>query len=251
MRIDDEFCKKLPITPSRELIDFVNTKPNFNIQCLIYRVGYENGHKVAMCKCTACGKEFSQEWVSQEGCPYTYSKCTFGFRNSKTNDAICGRTTTICPHCNSFVNVYHISDFGKHAARIQIANEPFLTVEVLDGALCLLVWCGLRYLYKDGTTRNSVTSTDSNIYTKKNKKVITPYSSYGWHVLYKHRTAIGRVKSSNILPFKDELLHNTDFKNAKLEKYLFSGDAYPSLYAQLYRKHPQVENLVMNDLSFY
>lgn len=249
MKIDDEFCKRLPLSPSQELIDFVNKKPKFNIQCLVYRVGYENGRKVAMCKCTACGKEFSQEWLPNELCPQTYSNCTFGFRNSLTNEAVCGKTTTMCPHCASPVNVYHISDFGKHAARIEIAVDPFLTVQVLDGALCLLVWSVSRYVRKDGTVNNVITATESNIYTKKNKKVIIPYSN--WHVLHKHRTAIGRVSSSNIYPFKDELLIGTDFENAKLEKYFFSGEAYPSLYAQLYRKYPQVENLVTSGLSFY
>ena len=251
MRIDDEFCKKLPTKPSQELIDFVNSKPKFNIQCLIYRVGYESGKKVAMCKCTACGQEFSQEWISKEVCPQTYSSCTFGFRNSLTNEAVCGKSITLCPHCESSVNVYHISDFGNHAARIQIAYEPFLTVEILEGALCLLSWSGTRCVHKNGAIENSVTASESNIYTKRNKKAITPYTSNGWHVLYKHRTAIDCVLSSNIFPFKDELLRGTDFENAKLEKYFFSGKAYPSLYAQLYRKYPQVENLVMNDLSFY
>ena len=251
MRIDDEFCKRLPTKPSQELIDFVNAKPNFNIQCLVYRVSYENGHKVASCKCTACGKEFSQEWVSQEGCPHTYSKCTFGFRNSLTNEAVCGKSITLCPHCESGVNVYHISDFGNHAARIQIAYEPFLTVEVLDGALCLLVWSARRLLRRNGTIENIITSAESNIYTKRNKKIITP-SGLGWHVLSRHRTAIDSIKTTNIFPFKDELLKNTDFENAKLEKYFFSGNnVCPSMYAQLYRKHPNVENLIMNDVSFY
>lgn len=252
MRIDDEFCKRLPLEPSQELIDFVNEKPAFNTQCLIYRVGYENGRKVAMCKCTACGEEFSQEWVANEHCPYTYSNCTFGFRNGKTNEAVCGKVVTMCPHCASPVNVYHISDFGKHNARIQIACEHFLTVQILDGALCLLVWWASRLVHKNGTVKNYVTASESNIYTKKNKKVVIPYTSNGWHVLHRHRTAIDSIKTTNIFPFKDELLKNTDFENAKLEKYFLSGDyVCPSMYAQLYRKHPNVENLIMNDVSFY
>ena len=251
MRIDDEFCKRLPREPSQELIDFVNEKPTFNIQCLIYRVGYENSKKVAKCKCTACGKEFSQEWVANEHCPHTYSNCTFGFRNSMTNEAVCGKSVTMCPHCASPVNVYHISDFGKHNERIQITGECFLTVQVLDGALCLLVWWASRHVHKNGTIKNFVTASESNIYTKKDKKVVVPYTSKGWHVLSKHRAAIDGLRSSNIFPFKDELLRGTDFENAKLEKYFFGGMSYPSLYVQVYRRYPHVENLVMNGLSFY
>ena len=249
MRIDDEFCKKIPSEPSQELRSFIEDKPSFNTHCIVYRVGYENGKKVAMCKCTACGKEFFQEYVANEHCPHTYSRCTFGFRVNEY-EIVCGKCTTMCPHCLSPVTVYHISDFGR-CSRLQIAYEPFLTVEIVDGALCLLVWSARRLLGRNGTIENNITSTESNIYTKRNKKIITP-CGLGWHVLSRHRTAIDSIKTTNIFPFKDELLKNTDFENAKLEKYFFSGNnVYPSMYAQLYRKHPNVENLIMNDVSFY
>ena len=101
MRIDDEFFKDIPVEPSEDFLKFIEAHPDFNTHQLIYRAGWESGKRVAVCKCTACEREFTQEYVpgDVDNFPHTYSKATFGFRHEEFGDIICGAVGLPC-HVN-------------------------------------------------------------------------------------------------------------------------------------------------------
>lgn len=255
MKIDDEFFKDVPVKPSEDFLKFIESHPDFNTNQLIYRAGWESGRRVAVCKCTACGREFSQEYVPSNDVnfPHTYSKATFGFRHEEYGDVVCGKMDCLCPICGEPVKVLHVSDFDR-GGRYRLVFKSFLKVEIIKGALCLFEYDSERYVDKDGKRKIYTYSSRSNVYTERYKKTVVenPYKSGSWHVNTKYVTYINGFDSSCIFPFKDDMLVGTCFENAKLEKYLFSGGkVYPAYYILAYKKHPNVENLVMNGASYY
>lgn len=255
MKIDDEFFKDFPVRPSDEFLKFIEAHPDFNTHQLIYRAGWESGKRVAVCKCTACEREFTQEYVPGDGdnFPHTYSKATFGFRNEEYGDIVCGKMDCLCPICGEPVRVLHVSDFDR-GGNYRVAYGSFLKVEVIKGVLCFFEYSSERYVDKNGKRKIYTHSSRSNAYTKRNKKTVVenPYNCDSWHVNQKYVTYVFGFDSTKIFPFKDEMLVGTDFENAKLEKYCFSGGkVYPAYYILTYREHPNVENLVMNGASYY
>lgn len=255
MKIDDEFFKDLPVRPSDEFLKFIEAHPDFNTHQLIYRAGWESGKRVAVCKCTACEREFTQEYVpgDDDNFPHTYSNATFGFRHEEFGDVVCGRMDCLCPICGEAVRVLHVSDFGRDG-KYRLVFSPFLKVEVIKGVLCFFEYHSERYVDKNGKRKIYTYSSRSNAYTKRNKKTVVenPYKCGSWHVNQKYVTYVIGFDSTKIFPFKDEMLVGTDFENAKLEKYCFSGGkVYPAYYILTYREHPNVENLVMNGASYY
>lgn len=255
MKIDDEFFKDVPVKPSEDFLKFIEAHPDFNTHQLIYCAGWESGKRVAVCKCTACEREFTQEYVSGDGdnFPHTYSKATFGFRHEEYGDIVCGKMDCLCPICGEAVRVLHVSDFDR-GGNYRVAHGSFLKVEVIKGVLCFFEYTSERYVDKNGKRKIYTYSSRSNAYTKRNKKTVVenPYKCDSWHVNQKYVTYVTGFDSTRIFPFTDDMFIGTDFENAKLEKYCFSGGkVYPAYYILTYKKHPNVENLVMNDASYY
>ena len=185
MRIDDKFFEDVLVKPSEDFLKFIEAYPDFNTNQLIYRAGWESGRRVAICKCTACGREFSQEYVSNndENFPHTYSKATFGFRHEEYGDVICGKMDCLCPVCGESVRVLHVSDFDR-GGYYRLAYESFLKVEVIKGVLCFFQYNSERYVDKDGKRRIYTSVSRSNAYTKRHKKTVVenPYKCDSWHV---------------------------------------------------------------------
>ncbi|MBQ8738174.1 MAG: PcfJ domain-containing protein [Clostridia bacterium] len=249
------------------VVNFLKEKfpENFKKEYIIYS---SNKRKKSVgCFCTACTYNFTQEYQEAfVGCSrgiYGVPKY-FGFKNSEIGDSVFSLNSTLCPVCGDEVTAIHISDLRQPRSDVEMCA---VSVHVIDGLILIVTWQYNRYINSDGNFTDEVNAIDANIfgkdfraYAKKSIAVYNPYTGgkycfYAtWFVLSKFDTSADMIYRNRVLPFYSSELEESELPNCKLDVYLNESDSergvFPALYLSLYKKYPNIENLVMQGASY-
>lgn len=224
----------------------------------------------ARCTCSACGEEFFAGYVSDSGTSGIVlrqgedGQIYGGYVDKGDDDAqiFFDDETIVCPHCYQSVVVTRRSEL-RQGRTLQALQAETLNI---DGYLAVLYWMVARYQDNTGTdvatfsphaalivdrcgalrrfraVRHSNEARDVTWTPCKQSRdpMQQPY--------YCHGAVNGRQVGGWTCTYGPELGGTTGEKTA-LDKYIGAGGAWPGAYLHVWRKHPQVENLMRGGFS--
>lgn len=219
----------------------------------------------ARCTCSACGEEFFAGYVSDSGTSGIVlrqgedGQIYDGYVDKGDDDAqiFFDDETIVCPHCYQSVVVTRRSEL-RQGRTLQALQAETLNI---DGYLAVLYWMVARYQDNTGTdvatfsphaalivdrcgvlrrfraVRHSNEARDVTWTPCKQSRdpMQQPY--------YCHGAVNGRQVGGWACAYGPELGGTTGEKTA-LDKYIGAGGSWPGAYLHVWRKHPQVENLM-------
>lgn len=224
----------------------------------------------ARCTCSNCGEEFFAGYVSDSGTSGIVlrqgedGQIYDGYVDKGDDDAqiFFDDETIVCPHCYQSVVVTRRSEL-RQGRTLQALQAETLNI---DGYLTVLYWMVARYQDNTGTdvvtfsphaalivdrcgvlrrfraVRHSNEARDVTWTPCKQSRdpMQQPY--------YCHGAVNGRQVGGWTCTYGPELGGTTGEKTA-LDKYIGAGGAWPGAYLHVWRKHPQVENLMRGGFS--
>ena len=275
----------IPTEPPEGLIEWMRERGCFNKEYIVYKQAYvynpltEKKEKMVECRCSACGEVYYLPRVEFDGCSNVYARAPFGFENivgDNVENVISG-TTTICPHCGAQAEAIHCGQMrysktvsehwpmtvcrvGNTIPQSATLTAPFTqgSLEVGD-RLAIVTWYVCRHLNSDGTTR--VFCNPWEAYVAEDRKVVklAGYQRFtssiawyrDWHQRERFVDSFGKIGKADIYPFDENVLIGTSAENCKLDKYIndCKDFVYPISYMNLWVKHKNVENLIMQGMA--
>ena len=219
----------------------------------------------ARCTCSACGEDFIAGYESdgkdsgivllegEDGMPYK------GYAEKGEPEAIVyyEGETIICPHCWQSVEVTRRSKL-KNGRTHQVMQAETLNVE---GYLVVMYWLVSRYQDDTGLDTTHFLPHAALIVDKMGRlrrfravRHSAEVQDITWkpcerscdpmqQLYYCHGAINGRQVGGWTCTYGPELGGTTGEKTA-LDKYIGAGGAWPGAYLHVWRKHPQVENLM-------
>lgn len=204
-----------------------------------------------ICHCSACGDSWWTEKIApHQGCGRGFA-CV-GFENF--DGQVWHGNDTMCPQCGAAVTARHISAFGA-AAESYIDGDHCLTVHEAGGHLTVLDWYVERRVDRTGGIHTHFHGYEGCVVIDGTYYRVSGHSRTmgGGDSWYNWTRRKGRVydmtlvcKSSQLIPFADELVARTDADKSGFEDYCreAGNELLPCSYLQLWCRFPQVENLV-------
>lgn len=256
----------IPTSPPEGLIDWMRERGCFDKEYIVYKQAYvydpleERKVKMVECRCSACGEVYYLPRAEYDGCANVYAPAPFGFENivgDNVENVISG-TTTICPQCGAQVEAVHC---GQIRYSKTVSEHWPLSVHRVGDRLAIVTWYVCRDLNSNGTTRIFCNPWEAYVAKDKNVVKFVGYqrfmSSISWFNEWKQRArfvdSFGKVYAGDIFPFDESVLIGTSAENCKLDKYIndCKDFVYPISYMNLWVKHKNVENLIMQGMSCF
>lgn len=259
------YAELLPSKPPEGIVDWLREQNALGGEYLIYKVGTvydpleDRNTRAIECHCTACGEVFYQLYIKPQ-CDCGHRYMSIGFIHPDTGEAITSGTDTICPQCGAEVHAMHVSGIGSHNGGTHIKSAHPMTVHNINGSLALLCWRIERRITREGKELIWTHQYDGCIFTPRKKIRVTGrqsgfYSQHytgGWRQLKRFGDEIGSHSPDMIYPWDADILIGTPAENSKLDIYLnCAEEIYPVGYMSLYRRYPNVENLIMQGWGSY
>ncbi len=247
------YAPLLPLQPPERLWQLAKMKKALNVNALVYRVGWvydpyeERKKQMAKIHCSACDETFYYPLCKKTSCSgYTH----FGFDHPSGEEIYSG-TTCLCPECGAQVKALHVSAFGKGEYYMLHSTWP-ITFAKVENHLALIAWRVFKSVDKEGKV--SVTSMPYEAYISEGKKTVRYvgyykyFSTTRWTGQWERRSKCideyGSIGSAAFLAPTAAQLRGTEMENCKIGRYMQKGTR-PVAYMQVYLKHPNVENLIM------
>lgn len=259
------YAELLPNKPPEGVVDWLREQDALGGEYLIYKVGTaydpleDRNIRAIECHCTACGEVFYQPYIKPQcNCGHRYEM--IGFIHPETGETITSETDTMCPQCGAGVRALHVSSIGSHNGGTQVARAFPLTVHNINGNLALLCWCIERRITRGAKELIWIHQYEGYLFTPRKKIRVTGrqsgfYSQHytgEWRQLTRFADKIGVHSPDMIYPWDADILIGTPAENSKLDIYLnCAEDIYPVGYMSLYKKYPNVENLIMQGWVSY
>lgn len=223
--------------------------------------------RVAHCICTACGNEFDTGWLKADERTHKgieilqgedghhYDGFDFGYK-VKYND---GDMLT-CPYCDEKVQLYHSS----HLIKPKINQVAISEVINIRKQTVIMTWLAKREINRLGKSIitfepfGAVALIDKKLYSYKHFKsgfFGCYYPTIEWYKTSRftdpteciyfdsgswNNKAKGHIMCSSLPEMK-----GTSGEKTGLSKYIKEGGQYPAEYLRLWKRHPNVENLIM------
>lgn len=251
----------IPKEPPEGLTQWVLAQGKLNEEYLIYKAAkeyavLEDAWKPAVeVTCTACGRTFLAEKVSAGGCHNAYSPAPFGWVNPAFHESVISGNSTMCPFCNQKGETVHIGNIPCGITQNEYTTViSRLSVEGKQDRLLLTEWKTSRWIDKQGESHFS-----NHIYTAfvvEERKLVRlrGHTNYFQHIclhnLEQRKTMQDDYGKYQLLyPWDAALLEGTTAENCKLDVYIAAGGEYLVSYLAVWRRHPNLENLVMQGWS--
>lgn len=255
--MDRKYEKLLPTEPPEALWEYEPMRKALEVHALVFKQGWfyspleGRNEKAAEVHCTACRSTFYTDFIAS-GC---HNGAGYGIVHPETNEAIESGRTTTCPCCGTPTKLLHTTQFGGNA-RLVFGRYWPMTFHKIEGHFAILTWYVERWTDKNGATGRWTHPYEA--YVCEGKKVI---KLVGYQKSYcctqqfnrwvqrsrcddTYRTTSGEV----VLPLTEAVLAGTEMENAKLELLLREEETFPISYMQVYLKHRNVENLLMQGM---
>lgn len=253
---ETDYTELLPTEPPEGVIDWLKENKKLGGHYIIYKCAnvYEplenRRRKMVECHCTACNQTFYAEYIpSNDKYNHFYFQGTDGY-------AIGSGDEYLCPECGAEVWVKHNSELGARYYGTVITQQFPLTVHNLGNKLALLCWCIERRVNRSGEEHITAWPYDGYLFTEKTKirfngrasGCFRVYYTGTWRQLKRFEDNVGEFTADMIYPFDADILNGTVAENSKLDKYIACAEeTYPVSYISLYRRYPNIENLIMSD----
>ena len=251
-----DYAPLLPTEPPEGLVAWLLKEGLLKKELLIYRADWyteplsEEKERVVKLTCTACHRSQYADKVENQchnGGP------AFGFIHPETREVMGSGRHCHCPMCGAEVAAVHIGNMGQW----QCVEAYPMTVHKLGDKLALCGWCVKKWFEKDGRSGITVWPYEAYVVEERAMIRLTAYtkclSTISLHGKWEQRKqfidAWGRADL--VYPWKKSLLEGTTAENSKLDLFWKNGNkggqsfARPVTYLKLWRKHPNLENLVM------
>lgn len=255
------YAPLLPAEPPEGMTQWVLAQGKLNREYLIYKAAreyavLEDAWKPAVeVTCTACGRSFLAAKVSAGGCHNGYAPAPFGWINPVLHESVISGNSTMCPFCNQKGETVHI---GRMPCGIT-QNEYTTVISRLSvpgkrDRLLLTDWQTSRWIDKQGESHYR-----NHIYTAwvvEEKKIVRlmGYTRNFQHICLHHleqrkTMADDYGKCQLLYPWDPAVLEGTTAENCKLDVYIAAGGEYLVSYLAVWRRHPNLENLIMQGWS--
>lgn len=227
--------------------------------------------RAAHCVCTACGNNFYTGWLNSEertrkgirifqgedGSHYSGLNDEFGI--SYTMDYSDGEMLT-CPYCDEKVQLYHSSHFIQPKIN-QVAVSEVLNIKKQT---VILTWLVKRVINRFGQSITevlpfgAVVLIDKKLYSFKHFRsgmFGSTYQTEGWYkttrfsdptdcIYFDSDSWNNKMKGHLMISVLPEM-QGTSGEKTGLSEYVRKGGRYPAEYLKLWKKHPNIENLIM------
>ena len=263
MRTEAEYAALIPTEPPADFIDFLRGEVN------VFRHEYLTFKCISRAKaeaCDACADWRALLWCSacehEMLAEYKPGNLAFNDRpavvlpmiDDDVDEVVADSgSVALCPYCGARVTLKSAQELGRYGMR---EEGSAVVPTVADGCLVLTTWLAERRIT---CGRQRMTTNVLNAYIFDGKRVVKMdrWRRYGlsgaWYPLDKW-TKASRAADGMIAPYfyeaEDGLpdLGGTPAENAKLWEYKAAcydgGDFCPVAYMKVYRKHPNIENLI-------
>lgn len=254
-----DYAPLLPTRPPVDLVKWALEKEAFQKEYLIYKADrvYEpledRMRPAVKVICTSCGKTFYAKKISAGGCSASYAPAPFGWRHYVTGESVISGSTTQCPECNCKANVVHAGNIPRGIENcIWITIMSSLPVEGHKNRFVLTDWMVKRWIDKSGESK--YTTHPYTAWVVEEKKVVRLMGYMktigGAISLFNHweqRKTFNDVYGEIEIcyPWDKSVLEGTTAENCKLDLYAKAGGKRFVSYLALWRRHPTVENLLV------
>lgn len=251
------YAPLLPEEPPEGLTQWVLAQGKLNKEYLIYKAAKEYAvledawKPAAEVTCTACGRTFLAEKINAEGCHNSYAPAPFGWMNPAFHESVISGNSTMCPFCNQKGETVHIKQVPCGITQNEYTTViSRLSVEGKQDRLLLTDWQTSRWIDKQGESHYR-----NKIYTAwvvEEKKIVRlmGYTRNFQHICLHYpeqrkTMADDYGKCQMLYPWEPEILEGTTAENCKLDVYIAAGGEYLVSYLAVWRRHPNLENLIM------
>ena len=201
----------------------------------------------AACHCTACGADTIWTKVHGNVCG-RYSSAPFGVLLD--GQAVIDGNNTTCPECGATVTMRHVSHINHYIEQC----HHVMSVDRLGEKLVLLGWVMQREIWKDGTILTSIKPYEAYVIERRKVVRLTAFvKGLGFFKLtekweQRKRGVDGWGVIEAFLPWDPAILEGSTAENSKLDLYMsLEGDKRPVSYLRLWQRHPNVENLLVQN----
>lgn len=253
-----DYSKLLPLEPKPEVLEWLKEQGELNGNLLLYKAAWVSLPTMGrrqMCEivCTACGERFYEDKVPIESCSYRYP--SFGYFDRERGESIGHRQSAICHCCGATCEAWHVSGVSRYG--IEYDSCTVMTVELVDGRLTPIVWRYDMIISSNGVKK--IFPRRLEAYVPDGKKLIRLVGFYKYfttvtmmdHWEQKKRFTVDVSQPEYIYPFDESVIENSNFPNCKLDLYVKTKGRQVAAYLNTYAKHPNVENLVMQNLGAF
>lgn len=256
------YAALLPDQPEEDVAAFARQSGAFRENYLVYRSDHgfdpleDRRKEMVRVVCSACGEAFYAEKIKACGCSRSCAPAPFGWMDPATDRAVISGDETACPCCGELAKTLHVGNMtlygGEHVDDAWVSVLSRLPAEDRMDRLVLTDWCVRRCIDKQAKTRYEVWPYTAWVVEEKKVVRLMGYrknigghiSLFGrWEERKQFRDVYG--KTQFLMPWDPALLEGTTAENSKLDLYLSAGGDHPVGYLALWRKRPQVENLLV------
>lgn len=244
-------------TPPEDLIQWTIGKGGLKKEYLIYRAAWEyvpledRNRRAVSVTCTACGHSFLGERVDAGGCGRSYPSAPFGWYNPLVTEAVIDGYDTMCPWCNAQAKTLHVGSFARRIDDYCYVSElTRIPIEGKQDRLALLEWQVRRIVDKEG--KSTYGTWLWSAWVVEEKKVVRLkgwqrcLSTISYTEITQRKTFLDDYGKVELMyPFEEAVLYGTTGENCKLDRYLQQEGKSLAAYLALWRKKPNVENLIM------
>ena len=267
MKMDDfssEFIKKLPLAPEKDIVGWVRKKfKAFTENAIVYEKAKITdpltglSEDMAKCTCSACGSTFYQSIIKADACNGGYGYAPYGFYDENF-EQVYHTNHCLCPNCHQPVTALYNNRINDTFRLSQ--NYHVLTVEKIDGCICLFWWIILKEVNKRAEAFVQVYPWEAYVFKGKKCYKFQKYYKYfnsenilPWWEQHECKDKIGKSGSKSVFPFRNDIFKGTELENAKFKKYMkdSGSNARPVSYLRTFQKYPAVENLVVQECTLY
>ena len=247
----------IPKEPPEGLTQWVLAQGKLNREFLIYKAAkeyavLEDAWKPAVeVTCTACGRTFLAEKINAGGCHNSYAPAPFGWFHPSFREGVISGNSTMCPFCNQKGETVHIGQIPCGITQNEYTTViSRLSVEGKQDRLLLTEWQTSRWIDKQGESHFSNYIYTAFVVEERKLVRLRGYTNYFQHIclhnLEQRKTMQDDYGKCQLLyPWEPEILEGTTAENCKLDMYIAAGGEYLVSYLAVWRRHPNLENLVM------
>ncbi len=255
--------KLIPQKPITDVVAFARQSGEFENAYLIYRSErvYEpledRTCDAVSVTCSACGCTFYAEKILAGGCRNSYATAPFGWRDEQMPNAVIDGDKALCPCCGREAKTVHIGSMRAYGGELiddaWVTELSRLPVEGMTDRLVLLDWCIRRCINKQGAVRYEIWPFTAWVVEEKKVVRLMGYlKNIGGRIClfgeWRQRKTFVNIYGSAqlIVPWDKSLLEGTTAENSKLDLYQTKKHGRRLVgYLSLWRKHPNVENLLV------
>lgn len=257
-----DYAALVPDKPRTDVVGFARQEGTFRKEYLVYQMGrvfdpLEDRWKsaVRVC-CSACGGTFYADKVPVAVCNPQYAPASFGWWNTKNTETVISGSHTLCPLCGAEAKTVHTGQMRLYAG--ELVDDAYVTelsrlpVEDRRDRLCLTEWLVRRCVDKEARTRYEVWPYTAWVVEEKRivrlmgcrKNMGGAISLLGhWEQRKTYRDVYDGAEL--VVHWDPELLEGTTAEHCKLDLYYEAGGGRLVSYLALWRRHPNVENLMV------